>query len=631
MDKKLNIILCASAHLPTGTSELEFEALYNTEIKPLILALDKFQNINIVFHYSGVILSWMEQWHPEIFILIEDLISRKQVEFLGGGFYAPVLPLLPLSDKIGQIEMLTTYLRKRFGKRPQGCWLSSMAWEQNLVGPLNSCGMSYTFLQDVQFSGTGIKPNAQGSYSPCVTEDQGKLITVFPLASELGRELRKGNAGSFFDEYLLKYGSAENNETVVIPLSGEALGESSEGVDYRELCAGLSSAANRLTFSTTAKIFKSLRGLKKTYFPGVWTPEHHTGNETHPRQFLTNYPEASGIYSKMIYVHTLVNNQLRGDKTRKRTALQELWKAQDSGVFRLGSPLSPGLLHSPVRKAAYRALLEAEKITREKGKFNPSLSFFDFDLDGEGEYVLQDDKLNCCVKTRGAGIFELDYLPAAWNYLDTMTSTSGFNDGGKRCAFTDWLAPASTLAEQTGSGGIPGGRFCGREEYEVSEVDRLRRRVIFRLPSKAGLPWGEIEIIKAWQLKKNSLALEYVLRNTGKGGASFTFSPSVDLSFPGTGEEFLQLFSCRESEKTEIALNGAYNIKNARVLEFHDKRNKAVITLEASRFFEAQIFEIFSGLPAMEEYQSTCIMPLLPVSLDGGKTWKVSFSLRIVS
>jgi hypothetical protein len=584
-------------------------------------------------------------------MLLEDLIARKQIEFLGGGFYAPVLPLLPLSDKIGQIEMLTTYLRKRFGKRPLGCWLPGMAWEQNLIGPLNSCGLSYTFLDDLQFSAIGVTPSAAGTYSPCITEDQGKLVTVFPLAGAIGRELWKGNALRFFQEKLDKLTQDEDSDTIVIPIAGEALGECFHDSAYEKLFADFLNAENILTFTTTAKIFKNLKKLKKTYFPGLWThgqkvdgnsgsliqqlqaPQNgFAGNETHPRQFLANNPEAGGIYAKMIYVHSLINNQLRGDKTRKRTALEELWKAQDSGIYRLGSPSSPGLLYFPVRKAAYKALLEAEKITREKGKSSPSLSFFDFDLDGEGEYILQDDKLNCCIKTQGAGIFELDYLPAAWNYLDTMTPTATkLHSGAKRCAFVDWLFPPDANTLNIGQFGIQGERFCGKEEYEVTETDRLRRRVSFRLPPKPGFPWAEIEIGKTWQLKKNSLALDYYLRNTGTKNSNFIFSSSLDLSFPGLGEGFLRVFSLLESDKEEVVLNDQLVLRNVRTLEFHDIKNDTIITLDASRYFDAKIYQIRSGFSGMEEYQSTCLMPLLPVSLDSGKTWKVAFSLRIGS
>jgi hypothetical protein len=629
MDRKLSIILCSSNHLPSGTGEEEFEELYNKDIKPLISSLDKFPRITMAFHYSGVLLHWIERRHPELFMLLEDLLSRRQVEFLGGGFYNPVLPLLPLSDKIGQIEMLTTYLRKQFGKRPQGCWLPAMIWEQNMVGPLTSCGMSYTFLDEEQFSRAGADPGEGGVFLPCLTEDQGKLLTVFPVASEAGRELRNGTPGNIPEELLEKLPRWEENQALTLPVGGGGV----QAVEYEALFAKLSDADPRVEFSTPARVIKNLRRLKKIYFPGGCVGQN-AGNRINPRQFLADYPEAGGIYSKMVHVHTLINNQLRGDKTRKRTALEELWKAQDSGVFRLGDASSPGLIRSPVRKAAYRSLLESEKIIREKIDFSPSLSVFDFDLDGEGEYIFRDEKINCLIKSRGAGIFELDYLPGTWNYLDTMgpergNPSGGPGGGGRRCAFADWFAPEGTLPEDAGPGGIKGGRFCGGEEYAAAETDRVGRRVSFAFSPGGDSPWGEVEMVKTWQLKRNSLDAEYVLKNPGRGGLRFVFAPSIDLSFPGEGEGFLRVMALRENGKEALGFGEALTIGNIRALEFRDIKNEAVITLQSDRGYDGRLFQIRAGFPGREEYQSTCLMPLLPVSLDAGGVWKAGFSLKI--
>ena len=627
MNKKLNVILCASAHLPSGSGEAEFESLYNKEIKPLVSALDKFHRINLAFHYSGVILYWIERRHPELFMLLEDLLSRKQVEFLGGGFYNPMLPLLPPADKIGQIEMLSTYLRRHFGKRPQGCWLPAMAWEQNLVGPLNACFMSYTFLEDEQFSRAGAKPAGGGIYFPCITEDQGKLITVFPVARALARKLRQGSPRQTLNELMEKFSFDCEYPVLLVPLEGEdeASSAAETRLPHEKFFEELSAAGPEIEFSSPARTLKNLRFLEKVYFPGVCAPEHGGVNGTHPRKFLVDHPEAGGIYAKMIHVHALINNRLRGDKARKRTALEELWKAQDSGIFCPGAPHVPGLYHSPVRKAAYSALLEAEKITREKGKFTPSLSVFDFDFDGEGEYIFQDDKINCCIKSRGAGIFELDYLPAAWNYLDTLS----IEDSGRRCSFVDWLAPPETRPEDVAPEGIRGGSFCGAGDYEVSETDRVHRRLGFTLRPRTGAPWGEIEIEKTWQLKKNSLALEYLLRNTGAENRSFVFCPSIDFSFPGAGEEFFRIQTLKEGGKESVPFNEAAVVRDVKALEFQDIKNEAVIVLEASRGFDGRIFNLRSGFAGQEEYQSTCIAPLFSVSLESGKTWKAAFSLRI--
>ncbi|MCL2380253.1 MAG: DUF1926 domain-containing protein [Treponema sp.] len=628
MSVKLSLMLGAGGHLPCGAGEAEFEAFYDREMKPLVRALDAFPSITMVFYYSGVILHWIERRHPEFFMLFEDLLSRKQAEFLGGGFYHPPLPLLPQADKIGQIEMLTTYLRKHFGRRPQGCWLH--AWEQSLVGPLNSCGMNYTFLDDRQFQAAGAKPNQAGLFFPRVTEDQGKLITVFPVARALGRQLRDGSASRVLGEVLKKLPDGEW-PVLVCPFGAEAGDAGTGEFSHERFLEELLGADPRIECTTPARAFKNLKHLERVYFPGAGAFPG-SGDEIPPRQFLVEYPEAGGIYAKMVHVHTLINNQLRGDKTRKRTAMEELWKAQDSSVFRLGGAFSPGLLHSPVRKAAYRSLLEAENIIREKGKFTPSLSVFDFDLDGEGEYIFQDEKLNCCVKSRGAGVFELDYLPAAWNYLDTFSPPAEPGARGeRRRAFVDWLAPPKTPAGSLGPHGIPGGRFCGGEEYEPFQTDRPRCRQSFRLPPRPGLPFGEIEIEKTWQLKKNALALEYVLKNSSSSGVSFVFCPQIDLSFPGEGEGFLRVLAQREGKKEGLVFDNAITAGNIRALEFQDIKNETLVALEASQTFDASLFHVRAEFCGRSEYQSTCVMPVFPISLDGGAARRIAFWLRINS
>ena len=616
MKDNLSVILCSYAHLPSGTDEAEFEALYSTAIKPLISSLEKYPRINLALHYSGVILYWIERRHPEFFMLLEDIFQRKQVEILGGGFYNPVLPLLPQSDKIGQIEMLSTYLRKHFGKRPQGCWLPSMTWEQSLVGPLSSAGMNYTLLEDQQFIQAGIKPGKEGIFCPCITEDQGKIITVFPVAGDTSTELSRGNPLDVLERL---------KEKKVITLS-----ITKDIKAFDELFASLSKADSCFEFTTPSRIIKKLKGLKTNYFPGIWTLKCSTSSEIHPRQILAKYPEASGIYAKTMYVHTLINNQLRGDKTRKSTATEELWKAQDSGLYRLGL-FSQGLYHAPIRKAAYKALLEAEKITREKIKFTPSLSVFDYDLDGEGEYILQDDKLNCFIKTKGAGIFELDYLPGAWNYLDTMSTTREEQKKCKRCAFTDLLISPEYKSKDISEAPISGSRICCEEEYEVMETDRVRVRAGFKLPPRPGLSFGAIEIEKTWQLKKNTITVDYILRNTGSESQKFTFSPSLDLSFPGEGKDFLRILTVKEGVKECTGFEKTLTASNIKTFEFQDLKNETVITLESGRSSDFKIFNVYAGLEGREEYQSTCIMPLLPVHLDPGKTLKVNYSLKISS
>jgi predicted glycosyl hydrolase (DUF1957 family) len=137
-----SLILCFHEHLNSAAKDVEFEDRYNSSIKPFLTGLYNNPELPAALHFSGPLLERLERKKPECFLLISTLVARKQVELLGGGYYEPLLPLLPPPDKIGQIELLSTYLRRHFGKRPQGCLLPFTVWEQSLATTLRLCGMN---------------------------------------------------------------------------------------------------------------------------------------------------------------------------------------------------------------------------------------------------------------------------------------------------------------------------------------------------------------------------------------------------------------------------------------------------------------------------------------------------------
>ena len=73
----------------------------------------------------------------------------------------------------------------------------------------------------------------------------------------------------------------------------------------------------------------------------------------------------------------------------------------------------------------YRSLIEAEKIIRATEIFAPSIIGVDFDADNVIEYLYQGSELNAYLHTRGGALFELDFLPASCNYLDTLAQRDG--------------------------------------------------------------------------------------------------------------------------------------------------------------------------------------------------------------
>jgi hypothetical protein len=318
----------------------------------------------------------------------------------------------------------------------------------------------------------------------------------------------------------------------------------------------------------------------------------------------------------MFFTHVLIN-QLRGDKSRKQAAREELWKAQSYDLY------CPGKYHTGIgshglRKAAYRALIGAEKITRETGKFLPSLTSFDFDLDGEGEYLFQGEKINCYIRLKGAGVFELDFLPKPWNYLDTLFSPT--EEKSRRGSFTEYLFPTDFSSADLAGGRVSGVRYCGGQRFQAVEIDKTRLRAGFVLAAGECGPFAELEVKKTYSVKKDTLSAAWSLTNRGTEKRDFVFSPSIDLSFPGEGDPFVRVY--RAGEKDPAAGEGV--IDAAEGLKFQDVKNGVAINLGSRRSFDAWI------LPsrASGSYQSTWILPRQKVSLEGGAVWDTEFTMK---
>ncbi|MDR0663485.1 MAG: DUF1926 domain-containing protein [Spirochaetaceae bacterium] len=618
MSTPLTLILGIHYHISNGAGYSLFERVYKDKIRPVLSSLYKFPKIPAVLHFSGSLWYWIERNHSELFMLITDMIHRKQIELLGGGFYEPMIPLINYKDKVGHIEMLTTYLRKHFGKRTQGCLLPALAWESSMPSILSSCNIAYTFLDESYFFAAGV--NKEYIYKPYITEDKGKLVKVFPVSRHFDHDMGKNARRAF--ERMLSLTPGQNRIISVFPPcfnNGDA--DQITETSAFDFLSELSDYEDRIDFSLPSRFIKNLTYLQKIYFP-----------QKAAKQFLIEYPETNHLYAKMVFVRALID-QIRGDKIRKRRAYEELWKAQGCDLYR--EERQGAVNQAIIRNAAYQALLEAENITRDHNGFIQSLMAFDFDFDGVNEYVFQSAEVNCFICATGANIFELDYLSRPWNY----GSVSSIN--GRRYSFRDMIAPPDFSPLDIVNKNYSRVRLCGDEHYEVTAMDRQRCRVSFKLPAGAGAHFSEIEIEKTFNLNKNELYVTYGITNRDSGTADFTFMPELNLAFSRDSENGLRIFSYGEynsfsdhSEKQSVkAVDGedALFVSDASAIDFQDIDNEVIINLSASFPFDAWIFSESgaAGLipPASARYQSSRVMVRKLVSLEAGASYTIKFTL----
>ena len=99
MTSSCRFIMGLHSHQPVGNFDFIFEDACRKSYIPLLEALLKYPAIRMSLHFSGVLLEWMEQHHPESFDVLRQLVERGQVELMGGAMQEPILVMLPERDQ----------------------------------------------------------------------------------------------------------------------------------------------------------------------------------------------------------------------------------------------------------------------------------------------------------------------------------------------------------------------------------------------------------------------------------------------------------------------------------------------------------------------------------------------------
>lgn len=677
--RSIQLVLGTYNTLPENSAR-RYEQAYQNIYKPFLSLLNEHPSVSAVLYYMGPLLEWMEEQHAEAFMLLKEMVKRKQIEFLGGAFYEPILPLIPDADKLGQLEKMTTYLRSHFGNRPRGAWLAQKIWEPSLAKVLKNGGLDYIFLDDSCFHIAGLSEDL--CCRPYLTEDQGKSIIVFPLATRLAATIPAASPSKIVAS-LRKLGDESGQKVVALIFPGDCFGirEGEENISIRWLETFLAKIEeNRLWLQTVTPqryLKQNQQRRPRVYFPCLadsdmnrwayncsqqkWlqTVGRKVKNVPHGssylrsgyvRQYLMKYPEIDRLYARMMYTHLLVN-QIRGDKYKKQAASNELWKGQAHAVFWHGP--HGGIYSNTLRKAAYRAFLEAENITRGSTMFMPSIIRTDYDLDGQEEFLYQGRVYNTYIHRRGGSAVELDYLPAGWNYLDTMarwpepyqlSDEEGCDTYCRKSFLDHFFAPNTNLASFDKMQYLEQGDFL-ESDYDLLELKREKREIVLQ---REGSIRHEnrtrpLKLVKHYRFRKSSLVLQLVISNPADHAQELWYGMEMNFALAGRNTDSHRLFGFQAPGTAQAdcgeAVGGCFEIGNERheskalqAFKINDSRNRVLIGFEADMGFGLWSLPVeTSPLPGGAEklYQSTCLLPIWRFKLEPGGQWKLRISLSL--
>ena len=304
-----------------------------------------------------------------------------------------------------------------------------------------------------------------------------------------------------------------------------------------------------------------------------------------------------------------------------------------------------GIYENLLRKAVYHSLIEAEKITRATEIFAPSIISVDYDMDNSTEYLYQGSELNAYIHARGGALFELDFLPASWNYLDTMVQRDSEEGGGpsttgtfapaapyQRKAFLDhFFALDCTIDDFQDGRQVEAGDFLS-EPYDLVELNRTLPELLMRRTgtvTTGGAP-RIAGIEKRFVFRPRSIDVYYKVTNLADGELACRFGVEMNVSLAGRSADSGRLFLLDEDRKSEIDSDGL-DIEGVQGLLVRDVRNEVSITLSSAKAFRCWGMPLETMVPGASEslpvFQSHCFIQQWDLQLQPGESWENHLSV----
>jgi hypothetical protein len=563
---KLNLLFGIHCHHPLGSPEQSFESAYNENYLPLIETLARHPRAKFAAYFSGTLYDWFVEKHPEFIDFLDKLARRGQIEMLSGGFYDPILTIIPDEDKLGQIEMANQFIKEKFGRAPHGMWLTESVWEPALPRIFSRAEIEFVLLDEDLFIQAGI--NTLNLYGYHLTDDEGEMVKVFPV----NRTLRDYIFSKTPEEVLeyLRLIHAQNQNAAVVFMEDAAKFGTQENIHYLEDLLSRLMKSDWIKFNSFASYLDEYPPIGQIYIPCgshfemmQWSRAASSDEEKQKgyfKNFFIKYPEANNLHKKMLYVSnklrsmnkgkTLINGHLPKKELVK--ARKELYKAQNNAAYWHGE--SGGIHLGHLRQATYSHLIssemELEKFKRGDNSF-VELAVTDFDKDGQDEVILSNKFLNCCFSPRrGGSLFELDYKPKPFNLINTFArrrekyhEDNFISDRYPRfCLIDHFLRDDADLEKFSASNYVEDAGFCDGQYSFIPKRSGLEAGI--RLSRQALVQGKLVKVEKYVSLLANQslFVIEYEVANLSgqdqdlRFGVEFNLNLVKDSSLQSRGE-----------------------------------------------------------------------------------------------
>lgn len=443
MKKKTQLLFGIHMHQPIDNFDWVIEKGVEVCYGPFFEVMSKYPEFKFAVHCSGWLMEEIKKKHPKVYKNIKTLAKKGSIEFFSAGYYEPILSAISNEDRVAQVEMLNSSIKKEFKQTPRGSWLTERVWESALIPDLHVAGIEYTVMDDYHFQCAGFDKEILDGYY--MTEESGKNMALFPISKDLRYAIpflnvssalkaiksfnrEENSAAIIFDDaekfgmwpgtYEWVYEKKWLEKFVQAVLEDEAI-ETSHFKTYYEAQKprGIAYLPNVSYYemgewSLRADDALTLESLKKqmgdAYYEKVGVKFLKGGTW---KNFLVKYEESNRIHKRTLELSKakeIVKKKKFNKALYKAQANDSLWH----GVF-------GGLYLPNLRDNVYRYIIEAENIRYPKkvlieSKLNK--------IDGyEKVKVITPQAIFCFDSGYGGQLIELDSRQDLFNWQNTLT------------------------------------------------------------------------------------------------------------------------------------------------------------------------------------------------------------------
>jgi len=548
---------------------------------------------------------------------IKSGVEDGLIEFLGGGFYDPMLPLFPKDLQALQLKKHRAKLKSFFEIEPQGYFNSSLVWEMGMISVLEETCFDYALVSEAAVrESLGRNSPVSGWFT---VEDQGSLMRVVPVSEELSRAIAEDDLK--WKDIAAAY-SREDKPVVALldlpPEAGEIVGFFERLVDFVE--------TNEVQSWPVGYIVNQLEpegALSYLISAGRKLGLPSAANTC--REMLIRRPEINLLQKNLLNLYKRGRDNLKG---KNLVRFYEKLMPAMSPIFYRNLMGDEGMQCLKVRQWGFRYLLNAAaELDNLMGFTGLRIEVNDALLRGHKQIWVENPEMSCLVDFNRGGSFRLlNSKGSAVNYVNTWR-----DDGTFPLFLAEGLLPNCDMTPQQIGLKLAGRDSLFMEHYDY-QVRRGQQTAQIQLVGEQGFHMdnrpGLFHICKDLYFGNGSskIQVSYEVTNTATLG---------NRSFFGT---LLELGILDSADALSLVVDGATVAWDRRspliypdALKFkiRDYALDAALQLEFEEPTPVFVGPVFgaSSSAAPEVFQGIRLFPFWKASLEMGE--KQSFKMSI--